>query len=129
MTAILYNSEGVILGAFDDPTKTKLLDGQMMLVVDLTNEQIDDLFSYTIVSGGLVRKAQSELDSIADIAALKGLRLERNKLLAETDWWVLPDRTPTQAQLDYRQALRDITDTYTSINDVVWPVKPEQLNG
>lgn len=53
------------------------------------------------------------------------LRFERNRLLAETDWWVLPDRTPTQAQLDYRQALRDITNTYTSLDTVVWPTKPE----
>jgi hypothetical protein len=53
------------------------------------------------------------------------LRKERDYLISLTDWWVLPDRTPTQAQLDYRQALRDITDTYTSLDDVVWPVKPE----
>ena len=25
----------------------------------------------------------------------------------------------------YRQALRDITDSYTSLDDVVWPTKPE----
>jgi len=53
------------------------------------------------------------------------LREERNKLIAETDWWVLPDQATTQAQLDYRQALRDITNTYTSLTDVVWPTKPE----
>jgi hypothetical protein len=52
------------------------------------------------------------------------LRSKRNLKLAETDWWVLPDRTATQAQLDYRQALRDITETYTSLDDVVWPTKP-----
>lgn len=56
--------------------------------------------------------------------AIQMLRDVRNGLLAETDWWVLPDRTATQAQLDYRQSLRDITDTYTSLNDVVWPTKP-----
>lgn len=55
---------------------------------------------------------------------LERLRAKRNIRLSETDWWVLPDRTATQAQLDYRQALRDITDTYTSLDDVVWPTKP-----
>ena len=55
---------------------------------------------------------------------LNALRFERNQRLANTDWWVMPDRTATQAQLDYRQALRDITDTYTSLDDVVWPEKP-----
>jgi len=31
----------------------------------------------------------------------------------------------TAAQTAYRQALRDITETYTSLDDVVWPVMPE----
>jgi hypothetical protein len=56
---------------------------------------------------------------------INDLRDARNKKLADTDWWVMPDRTATQAQLDYRQALRDITETYTSLDDVVWPEKPE----
>ena len=56
---------------------------------------------------------------------LNAVRHMRNTLLAETDWWVLPDRTPTQEQLDYRQALRDITKTATILEDVVWPTKPE----
>lgn len=55
---------------------------------------------------------------------LRLLRLQRDSLIAETDWWVLPDRTPTDAQLAYRQALRDITNTYSSLDDVVWPEKP-----
>ena len=54
------------------------------------------------------------------------LRDERDRKLLETDHWAYQD-TPdmTQAQIDYRQALRDITNSYTSINDVVWPEKPE----
>ena len=56
---------------------------------------------------------------------LQGLREDRNYRLAQTDVWVLPDRTPTPEQLAYRQALRDITDSYTSIHDVVWPDKPQ----
>jgi len=53
----------------------------------------------------------------------EALRNRRNQLLAETDWWVLPDRTPTQEQLDYRQALRDLP-ANTDPMDPVWPVKP-----
>jgi len=53
------------------------------------------------------------------------LRKERDRLIAQTDYWMLSDTTDvTQAQLDYRQALRDITQTYTSLDDVVWPTKP-----
>ena len=29
-----------------------------------------------------------------------------------------------QAQLDYRQALRDVTISYNSLDNVVWPTKP-----
>lgn len=52
------------------------------------------------------------------------LRAERNRLLAETDWWASSDLTMTSAQTTYRQALRDITDSATSLDDVTWPTKP-----
>jgi hypothetical protein len=52
------------------------------------------------------------------------LRQERNRLLAETDWWAMSDRTMTTEQTTYRQSLRDITDTYSSLDTVVWPTKP-----
>jgi|14BtaG_2_1085337.scaffolds.fasta_scaffold34196_2 hypothetical protein len=59
------------------------------------------------------------------VAKLERLRAERNRLLAETDYWTLSD-TPaaTDAQLAYRIALRNIPLTYTSLDDVVWPNKP-----
>lgn len=62
----------------------------------------------------------------AEIAAsdLKFLREKRDILLAETDWWAVADRTMTQAEKDYRQALRDITNTYSDYATVVWPTKP-----
>ena len=58
---------------------------------------------------------------------LKLLRVERNAKLAETDWTQSRDVTLTNDAdwTTYRQALRDITDTYTSLDDVVWPEKPE----
>ena len=68
-----------------------------------------------------INTKKTELEGAESITEL---RTERNKKLAETDWWVLPDRTATDEQLAYRQALRDITDTYSSLDDVVWPTKP-----
>lgn len=52
------------------------------------------------------------------------LREERDRLIAETDWWASSDLTMTSAQTTYRQALRDITDNATSLDDVTWPTKP-----
>ena len=71
---------------------------------------------------------QSEIDAkIAELEAAEPLRLlrqKRNQLIAETDWWASSDLTMTAEQTAYRQALRDITDSYTSLEDVVWPTKP-----
>ena len=55
---------------------------------------------------------------------LEKLRITRDVLLSNTDVWALSDRTMTQAQIYYRQALRDITDNATSLDDVTWPTKP-----
>lgn len=69
-------------------------------------------------------QVQEKVEELKISIPLNILRFERDHRIAETDWWVLPDRTPTQEQLDYRQSLRDITNHYTSLDDVVWPVKP-----
>jgi hypothetical protein len=55
---------------------------------------------------------------------LRLLRVERNKRLVDTDHYGLSDQTMTAAMSTYRQALRDITDTYQSLDTVVWPTKP-----
>ena len=64
-----------------------------------------------------------------EIAAdnLRVLRDMRDQKLAETDWSQgddVPDALKTK-YTTYRQALRDITKSYTSWTDVVWPTKPE----
>ena len=63
-------------------------------------------------------------DALIAAQPLKELRAERDRLIAATDWWASSDLTMTTDQTAYRQALRDITDTYTSLDDVVWPTKP-----
>ena len=59
---------------------------------------------------------------------------QRNSMLYETDYVVAEDSPPaTQEMLDYRQALRDITNQSGWPTDVIWPEKPyipsqEELN-
>ncbi len=55
---------------------------------------------------------------------LKQLRTERNRRLVETDHYGLSDQTMTSDMSTYRQALRDITKSATSLDDVTWPEKP-----
>jgi protein tyrosine/serine phosphatase len=64
--------------------------------------------------------------SVDELAAesLQMLRQERNAKLAETDYLALSDNTLSSEMSTYRQALRDITDTYQSLDTVVWPTKP-----
>ena len=62
---------------------------------------------------------------------LNRVREERNAKLAETDWVVIKEREEGGSVSNfadwktYRQALRDITDSATSLDDVTWPEKPE----
>ena len=51
-------------------------------------------------------------------------RMVRNNLLAETDWWGVADRTMTQAEIDYRQALRDVPQQAGFPENITWPTKP-----
>jgi hypothetical protein len=62
--------------------------------------------------------------SFSDILAISARR-ERNSLLLSTDAFCLTDRNPTNAMLEYRQALRDITAQVGFPIAIEWPVKPE----
>jgi len=63
-------------------------------------------------------------DELVAAEPMRLLREERNKRIAETDWWAGSDHTMTTEQTNYRQALRDITESATSLDDVTWPTKP-----
>ena len=56
------------------------------------------------------------------------LRGMRNQMLTDTDWTQGADSPLTDSQktswATYRQSLRDITDSATSLDDVTWPTKP-----
>ena len=56
----------------------------------------------------------------------KEVRTQRNALLAESDWAVLPDApvADEQAWKDYRQALRDVPQQAGFPEEVVWPQIP-----
>ena len=72
-----------------------------------------------------VSAVNAKASELVTIEELLQLRAKRNELLSETDHWVLSDTVDaTSAQTTYRQALRDITKTATSLSDVKWPSKP-----
>ena len=75
---------------------------------------------YTIPTESEVNAKIAEMD-------LNEVRQVRNQKLAETDWTQSRDVTLSNdsAWATYRQSLRDITDSATSLEDVTWPTKPE----
>lgn len=56
------------------------------------------------------------------------IRTQRNLLMAACDWTQLPDAVLTfdrrQLWQDYRQALRDIPQSFSTPDAVIWPEKP-----
>jgi hypothetical protein len=87
--------------------------------------QIVDMFSDDAELG---TKAEQEAAYQAglDTNAADDNRRERNRLIAETDWWASSDLTMTAEQTTYRQALRDISThaNWPHLNDDDWPTKP-----
>ena len=86
----------------------------------LKREEItgDDLVAYN--------NASAELNTFENKIAL--LRLTRNQLLAETDFYALSDVTMSDDMKKYRQDLRDITNGLTTADEVdavTFPTKPE----
>ena len=74
---------------------------------------------------------EAQIPQVEFEMAMEDLRTKRNKLLADTDYTVLQDSTFTDAQVAewvvYRQALRDITEGLTTVeevNAVQFPTKP-----
>lgn len=60
------------------------------------------------------------------------IRVQREKLLLESDLYVLPDRWSLMTSEDqtawaeYRQALRDLPQSYEDPDDVIWPISPTE---
>ena len=59
--------------------------------------------------------------------ALAGMRQDRDRLLAETDFYALSDVTMSSDMTTYRQALRDLPSGKTTkahVDGATWPTKP-----
>ena len=84
----------------------KLVPGARFDIVGNTLEGIHWLDSNKIRPSD--SDIMAEMQKAEDALPMKRLREERDKKLAETDWWAMSDRTMTTEQTNYRQALRDI---------------------
>jgi len=70
---------------------------------------------------------EAQFTAVEFDTAMEDLRTKRNKLLADTDHYALSDQTLSDEMRTYRQALRDITNGLTTVeevNNIIWPTKP-----
>ena len=92
---------------------------------------------YKYVNGELLQMTDAEeskrdaeekaWDDAAPERAFTGLRIKRDALLTETDWWGAADQTMSDAQKKYRSDLRDLPAQYDNssvLGDITWPTKP-----
>jgi len=75
---------------------------------------------------------QTVWDAYMAAEPLRLLRVERDRLLAESDWWASSDLTMSAKRKSYRQALRDLPasaspslDVSGQLTGVTWPTKPK----
>ena len=78
-------------------------------------------------------KVSAEKKKLTDAEPMRLLRVERDRLLAETDWTALGDVTQSSDMKTYRTKLRDLpassspklgSDGRLDMSSVSWPTKP-----
>ena len=96
----------------------KMIDDKLVQLTDAEQKEFDD-------------RNKEWADGQAD-RDLVELRTERNNLLTQSDWIVIKEREEGGSVSNfadwkkYRQELRDITNTYKSLEDVKWPTAPSE---
>ena len=75
---------------------------------------------------------QAKIAELKALEPMRLLRIERNQKLTETDWRFRVDLSPSQAWIDYCQALRDLPattepmlDDVGNLTNIDWPEVPE----
>jgi hypothetical protein len=87
------------------------------LVIDETNKVVNRVYTVTNMTPEELIVVENNL--------LANLRDQRDRLLAETDFYALSDVTMTADMTTYRQALRDLPANTADVFNPVYPTKPE----
>ena len=76
---------------------------------------------------------QAKIAELTAAEPIRLLRVERDRRIALTDWRFRSDLTPSQAWIDYCQALRDLPATANpaldengNLTGVTWPTPPSE---
>ena len=89
----------------------------------------DGIPRYKLVDGQPVERSEEEIEVDRVPIQASSARAQRDKLLAATDWAVLPDSPLDESSKTslktYRQALRDVPQQEGFPNNISWPNMPE----
>lgn len=93
--------------------------------VEISKERHDELLaeqtSGKVIAGDAVGLPQA----VAPVLTWDAVRSKRNALLTASDWTQLADAPVDKAAwATYREALRNITETFATPDAVVWPARP-----
>ena len=111
-------------------SKREYLDGLERLESDLADlivqdNQIRDDNAAARAAADTAYQAAIETAKLDPANQWEAIRVVRNRLLADCDWTQMPDVPLTEEQKEawreYRQALRDIPQTFATPDEVVWP--------
>ena len=78
-------------------------------------------------------EVEAKIKELDAAEPMRLLRIERDNKIAQTDWRVLPDQTPSDDWINYRQALRDLpasaspklgSDYELDLTSFTWPTEP-----
>ena len=110
-----------------DQVQITMEDGRVMIAPLVGGTWVhEELRTWIDTPGNQISVYKTEAELLEDEA--HKVRAERDILLAQCDWTVLPDVILTEPQkalwLTYRQDLRELPEQTGFPFDVVWPTKP-----
>jgi hypothetical protein len=124
MTLFVHYKEDEIFNGFFDTNIHQNIPSPAIEITESEHRII-----YEAISSGRNYEIQGILIKPIPVTPLpitwESIRNKRNKLLAQSDYTQMPDCPGNKTEWAvYRQALRDIPQTYTSADNVVWPNPP-----
>ena len=108
-----------------EDTEIPSINNETQKVFEGTPELVNGIWKQTWVVENLSETEKQQLTEEKKYT----VRLQRNRLLTETDWTQFNDSPLSEeSKLDwkvYRQELRDITEQEGFPHNIIWPTKPE----
>ena len=128
---IVYDASGLILrtGVCAEQDFNFQANNDELVIEGVANDS-----TQMIINGVVCDKPEPEELTDEELNALlqPEVRFKRNAKLTRSDWTQFFDSPLSDNKkaewAAYRQALRDIPETYseaTSLDDIIWPIKPE----